>query len=332
MTGKAKGRALSVVQRWFGSALAPVIARNNRLAARERLLSSLEQEALKDLGAQAIDKLRSNPDAIDAVLDAIAPPGTTRKIDNTGAVFEKAIEDLRLNPPSDTQASSGAEEIAPEIADRLEHYASGASTDEVRERWGRVLAAEIRQPGTFSLKVLRIIDEIDDDLPQIFEEFAVNRFDNGSIPRCLSGRIKYSDQIHLVDAGLLHDPGTGGSSFPMRVWGSVELSNGDPVWAYEAGNSYFTIPREGSYSVEFHNSEQPIVSEKGLPATPSYILTTAGLAIGKILPPVDNARPYLAALRNVIPGARLWVRHDGKEKWAEVDPLPADLAAEGTTA
>jgi hypothetical protein len=149
VTGKAKGRALAIFQRWLGSALAPTIARNNRKAARERVLGAIEQKALQQVGSQALLQLQSDTDAVEAILNAMALPGIDRRQVNTGAVFERAIEDLGHNPPSSQQAEAGADEITPEIADRLEHYASGASTDEVRERWGRVLAAEIRQPGTF---------------------------------------------------------------------------------------------------------------------------------------------------------------------------------------
>jgi hypothetical protein len=52
---------------------------------------------------------------------------------------------------------------------RFERFAEDASTDELRQRWGRVLSAEIRKPGTFSPKVLRIVDEIDQSTAAIFE-------------------------------------------------------------------------------------------------------------------------------------------------------------------
>ncbi|MFK4809689.1 DUF2806 domain-containing protein [Devosia sp. ZW T5_3] len=330
VTGKAKSRALSVFHRWFGSAMAISIAKNNRAAARERLLGSLEQEAFKEVGAQAIAQLKSNPDAVDAVIEAIAPQGWTRKIENTSAVFEKAAEDLRLNPPTETQSVAGDETMTPEIADRLEQYAAGATTDEVRERWGRVLAAEIRQPGTFSLKVLRIIDELDDRLPAVFERLAGDRLHSDCVPRCLSGELNYTDQIDLIDAGLLHDPGSGGAyQFRMFAEGSENTTGqreSTEVWVFQTDTGTITVPRSGSYSVA-SGAQEPINSNDGRPGLPSYLLTSAGEAITSILPPVDNAKRYLAALRVKVPNAKLWIQSG--TQWHQHDPVPDELSEVG---
>lgn len=320
VSGKAKARALSTFQRWLGSAFATAIARNNRAAARERVLGSLEQKALHQLGSEALERLRSNVDAVDGVIDALGLPGTDRKHQNTGAVFEKAVEDLRLNPPSDHQANSGDSEITPEISDRLEHYASGATTEEVRERWGRVLAAEIRQPGTFSLKVLRIIDELDGLLPALFEHVASSRYDGDCIPRCMSGRVGYTEAINLEDAGLMHDAGSS-ETFQLRYFAEAQFM-GEKVWMHRAQDSFVTIPRSGPFDVPSHKSEDSIISHDGKPAIPAYILTSAGRAITTILPPVDNSGRYLQLVRTKVPDARLWTRKTKGGPWIEREVPP----------
>lgn len=334
VTGKAKGRAISIVHRWLGSAMGKSIARNNRAAARERLLGSLEQEAIKEVGEQALAKLRNNPDAVDAVLEAIAPPGMVRRHENTQAVFEKALEDLRVNPPTEAQASSGSEDITPEIADRLENYAAGASTEEVRERWGRVLAAEIRQPGTFSLKVLRIIDELDDRLPEVFERLAADRIVSDCIPRCLSGLLDYTDQIDLIDAGLLHDPGSAGE-YQFRYFGTgterdSEQQEPNPIWTFATETGTVTFSNQGPFTNHSQDGLGPITSDDGRPGMPAYLLTMAGAAITSILPPVDNSKRYLSKLREIIPAARLWVKSGTPPHWVEHDPITIALETTGS--
>ena len=329
VSGKVKGRTLAITQRWLGSMLAPHIARNERAAARERLIGSLERDVIKQIAPEALRQLISNPDAIDAVVAAAAPPGSFRKRENLGAVIVKTIEDLRLNPPSQAQQNVGSAEVEPEVADRLEQYASGATTEEVREKWGRVLAAEIRQPGTFSLKVLRIIDELDNKLPTMFEGFASDRLEQDIVPRCLSGKLDYDVQIALVDAGLIHDPG-GSEAYQFRYYtqGTQLGPNGqEDVWVYNIELACVTIPREGAYGITEDGGQAPIMSHDGRPGLPNYLLTNAGQAITSILPPVDNAARYLTALRAKVPHARLWKRNSETSPWYEHDPLPTEPPA-----
>lgn len=329
ITGKAKGRALAMFQRWLGSALAPAIARNNRVAARERFLGALEQKAMQQMGPEALKRLSEDEGVVDDLIGALSLPGTDRKIENKGAVFGKAVEDLRLNPPTEQQSASGASEITPEVADRLEQYASGATREEVRERWGRVVAAEIRQPGTFSLKVLRIIDELDEALPILFEKVAEHRIGN-HVPRCLSGELRYGDEIDLVDAGLLHDPGSGGA-FQLRLWESSTYLNQE-VWRHRNDDMFLTIKRDGPFSIPADGSSlisaenlssAPLLAEKEKPAIPIYLFTSAGYAITSILPPVDNSIRYLKLLRGVVPQTRLYRLRDSQ--WVEQEPVPKEM-------
>jgi hypothetical protein len=46
--------------------------------------------------------------------------------------------------------------LTEEFLERFERYAQEASTKKLRQKWRRALSSEIREPGRFSLRVLRI--------------------------------------------------------------------------------------------------------------------------------------------------------------------------------
>jgi Protein of unknown function (DUF2806) len=73
----------------------------------------------------------------------------------------EAIEHLRHDGISASDAETGPSELSEEFMTRFETYAEGASTEDLRQRWGRILAREVKKPGTFSLKALRVIDELE---------------------------------------------------------------------------------------------------------------------------------------------------------------------------
>jgi len=321
LEGKVKGRALSIFQRWLGPKFAVSIVKNERAAAREKVLGALEQRALKQLGTAALENLKGDPTVLDGLIEALQLPDAKRKIENKSAVFEDAIEELSLRPPTDRESAEGPAELTPEIADRLEMYASGATTDEVRKRWGRVVAAEIRTPGTFSLKVLRIIDELDDKLPALFERLASARIHDDCVPRCLAPELSYTETIDLVDAGLIHDPGSGGA-FQLRYF-TTGTEHGSDAWLFPIGegDTYVTLPRTGTFAVAGLNSSDPLIANEGKPAVPSYLLTSAGSAIVSILPPVENGSSLLSKIRDKCPEARMWSK-SGEDRWLELSPVP----------
>ncbi len=93
---------------------------------------------------------------------------------------------------------------------RFFDYASGVSDEDVQKTWARVLAGEIKQPGSFSLRtvdVLRFLSKRDAVLFQKVNEMAILSsrgpilYSDGNILQ--SNGIDVYDIISLADAGLL---------------------------------------------------------------------------------------------------------------------------------
>lgn len=101
-----------------------------------------------------------------------------RKQDNHLAVASYAMDDLLNTPPSspktsDTEEASGGGEpptLDEDWMNLFSDYAARASSDRLREQWGRILAGEIRKPGTFSFTTLRVIAEMSGDLARAFQD------------------------------------------------------------------------------------------------------------------------------------------------------------------
>ncbi|MBB2703121.1 MULTISPECIES: DUF2806 domain-containing protein [Rhizobium] len=224
---------------------------------------------------------------------------------NREEVLEAAIEDLCHSPPS-SSAAIETETLSGPFLDRLDQYAAEASTEELRERWGRVLAAEVRKPGTFSNKVLRTIDELDAVTAALFEKVCTHRLGN-VLPRCLAGQLSFDDQVRLTEAGLLVEPGLG----QHREFARTKTTGGDDIWIMVFSDDLvFTFPIETAIPPRSHflgNGNEPIMQNGEGVGVPVYVLSEVGSAISSILQ--DNTQAafsaYCAAISRALPSTTL---------------------------
>ncbi|MBY3028856.1 DUF2806 domain-containing protein [Rhizobium leguminosarum] len=124
-----------------------------------------------------------------------------KETENISASLDLAIQDLRNNPELGDHSEQTADTVDADMINRWERYAGEATSDVIREKWGKVLASEIRAPGTFSRQTLRIIDEIDPDVARLFERLCQNRF--GSWIPVVTAGISEHEVDELQHAGLL---------------------------------------------------------------------------------------------------------------------------------
>jgi hypothetical protein len=199
--------------------------------------------------------------------------------------MREAIADLRENPPTEEQAED-ATPLAEEFLERMGHYSASATTEELRSRWGRVLAAEVRRPGTFSGKVLRVVDELDAETAALFEQVCAHRVE-GIIPTALVGELPYSDKTKLVLSGLIVEPGITGQ---LRYLTSIKDGNGQMLALVARGVGLVAIPLEAKIP---NNASGHVITGKDRLGTPALLLTDAGGSVASILP--DNQFSALTA-------------------------------------
>lgn len=201
-------------------------------------------------------------------------------------MLELALEDLRQNPPSEQQATAGDDKLDDAFLNRFERYAEDASEEVLRAKWAKVLASEIRKPGTFSTKVLRTVDELDAPTAELFEAFCRNRL-GGVVIRCLSGKLSFADETRLVSSGLLVDPGIGGQ---QRTFTEKVDEGGTALWLTSVEIAVVGIAKDTPIP------KGELVPIKKLPdgvGVPVYVLTDVGTAISSIIP--DSQEQALAA-------------------------------------
>ncbi len=193
-----------------------------------------------------------------------------RRLTNRVIVVEKAVECLEA-----TKSNQDDDQDAPEVdSDWLNYigsYSEKASSEHVRDLWGRVLAGEIRRPGSFSLSTLRLLAELDQQIASWFEEEVALRHNGDCIIRyegSLEGdrltRLQFLEEVGLISSALTVAP-------IKRL--------------FELDDRGFAAIMEGELALRVYAD-----NDFQLEIIP---LTRSGEEICKILPPVNDASVLL---------------------------------------
>lgn len=156
---------------------------------------------------------------------------------NKEAVAEKAIAILGTNP--EDIPSSAPDPIDDDWLNTFERYAEDASSDRLRDLWGRVLAGQIRKPRTFSLRTLAFIAQLDHETASLFEKYAAWVIDGSFIIMndSMSTDPAFGELLSLQEAGLI----SGAEGFisrklpfgsdgrrPLQLFSQVLIIEGNP--------------------------------------------------------------------------------------------------------
>lgn len=274
----ARSRFLSAVDRLLGGVVDIANVPLERVAQTGRARTTGEVAYIEALQSKRLEQLQNDPDVAERALNHHYGTVLKRR-ENMAAVVTLAIEDLRNEPPSDEQNMSGDDSLDEGFTNRFERYAEDATSDQLRERWGRVLAAEIRTPGTFSVKVMRVVDELDPTTAALFERVCKHRVGDTLI-KCLVGDLSFPDREKLVSAGLVVEPGLAGH-IRRSTAGTEGLLELDFL---VFGHSALGVPKGVSLpEIQPDHAPPPVIADNGSPAVPVYVLTSAGQAISSII-------------------------------------------------
>ncbi|MEK1888539.1 MAG: DUF2806 domain-containing protein, partial [Phyllobacterium sp.] len=199
----------------------------------------------------------------------------------------------------------------PEFSDRFERYAEDASSEQLRERWGKVLASEIKKPGTFSGKVLRVIDELDSQTASLFERLMQYRI-REALLKPIMPELNFADTLALVSAGLIVEPGLSGH---VTEWTEMRDNQGSELWVYGFGKFALGLKKDSPIT---YGTDAPIEENNGKPANPVFLLTDVGRALSTIISQDESKAgfQFLKKLKGYQPteGVRFYV-HDGGNNW-----------------
>lgn len=319
---KARSRFVAAIDRLGGNLVELVNAPMERRISRQRAVSEGESKLIEAVTNFGVEKLKCEPEFAQRTAEKYFERVFEKQI-NKDLVLLEALEDLRHDPPADDVAAAGEEQLTEEFLSRFEPYAEGASTEQLRQKWGRVLSSEVRKPGRFSTKVLRTIDEIDADTAALFERLSVGTIQD-CFAKCLIGKLPFGELSQLIMAGLVLDPGLTGH---VLQFSAEKNTLGQDMWVLLSGEQGVSIPKTIHIPPSVPDGVAPLqMSSEHRPAIPVYILTDVGKAISTIFPktrPTGFSR-YVTLLRSAFPNVEVteYVRLQGTDQFAPVAPSP----------
>jgi hypothetical protein len=262
---QAKSRAIAALDRMFGGLFDWGAAYFEGKAAARRRSDA-------HVAGDPVVILPSTP-----VPPRLPDPAATRRLENKSGVGEATLRFLRDQPINAEDANSGPAQIDEGVFARIERYAEDAATTDLQEKWARVLAAEIRKPGTVSNRAMRLIDEISTDDALAFESLCKHRLDD-VMPIALSGELSFALKSALASSGLILDAGFAGQmSLP-----SEGTMGGQPAWYFVFESRVIGFLKTFKLK-EGATPPVALTMRETSPAIPCYVLTKAGREVSGLI-------------------------------------------------
>lgn len=168
---------------------------------RKRAKTKGEVKLIENIVEYGVQQLGASPEFAERAFNA-----HFRKVlaaqENKDGVLLVAKRDLEENPP--------AEDIEGDISEdffaRFEQHAEAASTDDMRQLFGRILSGEIRKPGTVSTATLRLYALLDEKSAALIEKVcSVKMFPSSVLKRSAKALLSRPELTLLRDVGFFGD-------------------------------------------------------------------------------------------------------------------------------
>lgn len=282
VTAKAKSRFISSLDRLAGSVPDMLTAKFEGYARKKRAKTDVEVDAIKASGAAYTSGIQLDDPYVQAVLEDVLDKALKQHA-KKHLVLVDAAKQLKSSPPSDEEANKGPDQLSESFLNRFESYVENATEEELKAKWAKILAAEIKNPNLFSPKVMRMVDELEPDVAVLFENICKSRVDD-VILKCLIGELTFEQINVLVAADLIVDPGMG----QVRFFQSTIDSANKNILFFSSHPMAIFIEGVVDAPQPFSTGETaPIIETKwdgNEFGAPIYKLTQEGAKIASILP------------------------------------------------
>jgi Protein of unknown function (DUF2806) len=223
----------------------------------------------EELAKAAADQLKQDPAVMAAAIDLYAP-NAIRKLQNTAAVVSQAAIEF-----NDDAIEHGTD---PDVdwLNGFHRHAEDASSKRMRNIFGKILAGEIRTPGSFSLTSIRLVAELSptiaQDFANVYNRCATNWFLKDKNVRGPEWEVL----VRLEDAGLV--------SLRDCVIHQPKVLD----WSFSGSESIYILAK--------------MKCQSGI-TIPIFSLTNAGLELGKLLPDPDVEPVLREVAKRIAPAA-----------------------------
>lgn len=272
----AKSRFLSAVDHLGGNVFEIVNSRLEQGNDRRRAVAEDEIKIIRAAADSIVDQMSGDPEFTRRAFENHFAR-VLKSQANKDAVLQETVEALQYHPPSDIEATSGPRQLDDQFMDRFEPYIATASTDQLRKRWAQVLASEIRNPGTFSSKTLRKIDEMDPSTAEFFALICKNRM-GSTLPKCILPDLSVAELETLTRSGLIVED----SSAQIQHFFDFDIDTDSKLWLCPFENYAISVPAGTPFSAGVHDDKKALVAKDNRPGLSVYGLTETGRALASI--------------------------------------------------
>ncbi|OAF14129.1 DUF2806 domain-containing protein [Bradyrhizobium neotropicale] len=116
---------------------------------------------------------------------------------NREEIARKTIEYLGEDPPAQTAKPDD------DWLNVFERYAEDASSERLQDLWGRIFAGELRKPKAFSLRTLRFVAELDENVVALFEKWSPRVVNADFIAFPSQHGVEFTELLQLEECGLI---------------------------------------------------------------------------------------------------------------------------------
>ena len=232
---------------------------------------STRVQRIQDAATTRVETAILSGDEVDEEVVQLALSSNLIGIQNKVQIVRLVVNELSSSSTDfEDKVNDSDEDIDLDWLSHFDKFAQTASTERVQNLWARVLAGEIRKPGSFSLTSLRLLSELDQSMATAFEKEAEFRLDNARILKPNREDLQRKMKTHslLEEVGLLQ--------FVSPIGGQVinipRNDNGEGILAEQ----------DLGLTMKIHND----IALEVIP------LTRSGREIAVILPPA-NAQEVL---------------------------------------
>ena len=156
----------------------------------------------KALAGAATKALDRDSELADRAL-ALYLPRELRRQTNKEAIAQRTLKLLQVDPliteSLNESSTNESQTIEDDWLNVFERYAEDASSDKLRELWSRILAGEIRKPRSISLKTIRVLSELDQDVANLLTKYSLHVLNDSFILRNQSLSSQMIEDFLILD-------------------------------------------------------------------------------------------------------------------------------------
>lgn len=192
-----KSRTATAFDRYLGSFLDQFTAKNE---ARTALVDDASNTAVAIQNLQGQAELELERRRLAAVLERDAQKQLHRE-----EIAYRTIDELKLTASDETvEVDTTETPLDDDWLDQFGALSENASTERMQGLWARILAGEIRKPGSFSLTTLAFLTTLDQQVASLFEKYMADDWGAGLIPKPDEIEGKTLEELSLLEeVGLL---------------------------------------------------------------------------------------------------------------------------------